>query len=164
MSFANRQPNRPRFNFTIQLNWCWYLYEIFNVFFFPLSADADIWSCSQKSPHIPHYLSGHTWDALEELIGHSVRIPDRSFNFHAVVFSDAPLSQPHSRGRPDGRPSSRGHRRCPSHAAVADHRAERRVLRGVITSLQLLHSTFFAALRPANQIFHVSWHAPSTHK
>lgn len=51
----------------------------------------------------------------------------------------------------------------PSHAEVARH-AERCMLQGVITSLQLPPSTFFAALRPTNQIFHVSWHAPSTHK
>lgn len=163
MSFANRQSNCERLNFTIQLNWCWYLYKILNGVFFSLCRCRHL-ELQTKIPHIPPYSSGHTWDALEELIGRSVRIPDRSFNFHAVVFSGAPLSQPHSRGRPDERPSSRGHRRCPSHAAAADQRAQRRVLRGVITSLQLLRPTFFAALRPTNQIFHVSWHAPSTHK
>lgn len=161
MSFANRQSNCPRFNFTIQMNRCWYLYKILNVFFLCRCRHLEL---QTKILHIPPNSSGHTWDALEELIGHSVRIPDRSFHFHAVVFSGASLSQPHSRGRPDVRPSSRGHRRCPSHAAAADHRAQRRVLQGVITSLQLLHPTFFAALRPTNQIFHVSWHAPSTHK
>lgn len=73
-----------------------------------------------------------------------------------------PISQLH-RGCPNVRPLSRGHCGCPSHVEVARH-AERCMLQGVITSLQLPPSTFFAALRPTNQIFHVSWHAPSTHK
>lgn len=66
-------------------------------------------------------------------------------------------------GRPNVWPLSRGHCGHLSHVEVARH-AERCMLQGVITSLQLPPSTFFAALRPTNQIFHVSWHAPSTHK
>lgn len=49
--------------------------------------------------------------------------PDRAFNFNTVLFLCALLS--HSRGRPDVRPSSRGHRWCPSHAVAApgsDHK------------------------------------------
>lgn len=131
--------------------------------FFFLSLQMQTFGAADKNPtHSTLFI----WAHLGRIRGidRTLRPHPRSFNFHAVVFSGAPLSQPHSRGRPDERPSSRGHRRCPSHAAAADQRAQRRVLRGVITSLQLLHPTFFAALRPTNQIFHVSWHAPSTHK
>lgn len=85
-----------------------------------------------------------------------------SFSLHHLSLP-IPVSHPHSWGRPSLWPLSRGHRGCPSHAEVAHH-AERCRLQGVITSLQLPQPTFFAALRPTNQIFHVSWHAPSTHK
>lgn len=103
------------------------------------------------------------WLDAQRWIEHrAVNISDWSPCYSASPSSLLSVSQLH-RARPNVWPLSRGHCGCPSHVEVARH-AERCMLQGVITSLQLPPSTFFAALRPTNQIFHVSWHAPSTHK
>lgn len=117
VSFANRQSNGLRFTFRIQFNCC----------------------CSQLEQFLEHQHNNadktptHSMLFMWARLGHirgidrtpppPDRSPDRAFNFNTVVFLGAPLS--HSRGRPDIRPSSRGHRWCPSHAAPApgsDHK------------------------------------------
>lgn len=94
--------------------------------------------------------------------GFSTELPAFLTDLLALALLPPSVSRP-LWARPNARPLSGGHRGCPSHVEVA-HPAERCMLRGVITDLQLPPSTVFGALGPTNQIYHVSWHAPLTHK
>ena len=79
------------------------------------------------------------------------------------IIGTALASYQHLRKRPNVWPVSRGRCWCWSRVERTRHVQLGR-LQEEIQTLQSTPSTFFSALRPTNQIFHVSWLGPSTHK